>query len=276
MTLMVEVSYVMGKIKIKANTQITDEYFLLELEAAELNDIIEPGQFLNIRLSNTENYDPLLRRPLSIHDINIEKNSVFLLYRLVGKGTKLLSKFKPGEYLDIIGPLGTGFMTDIENKDILIVGGGMGIAPLYYLSKELSIHNKLTIFLGGSKENDLKYFAEKFYKISNDIKLATIDGSMGYMGNVIELWESLEEYNYDYIYACGPIPMLVCVQELARNNNIKGQVSLEERMGCGIGLCLSCVCQTKDGNQRVCKEGPVFPLKKVNFYDNYNGCDCNE
>ncbi len=272
----------MGKIrikniKIKSNTKITKEYYLLELEAGKLIDIIEPGQFLNIRLSTTENYDPLLRRPLSVHDINIEKNSIFLLYRLVGKGTKILSKSKSGEYLDIIGPLGTGFMTDINNKDILIVGGGMGIAPLYYLSKELSINNKLTVLLGGNKENDLKYFAEKFCDISTEIKLATIDGSMGYMGNVIDLWESLEQYNYDYIYTCGPIPMLVCVQELAEKNNIKGQVSLEERMGCGIGLCLSCVCQTKDGNQRVCKEGPVFPLNKVNFEDNnINRCDCNE
>jgi len=218
-----------------------------------------------------------LRRPLSVHDINNETNSIFLLYRLVGKGTILLSKFKAGKFLDIMGPLGSGFKTDISDKKILIIGGGMGIAPLYYLSKRLSIKNKLTVLLGGNKKDDLKYFFEKFNQISTDIYSATIDGSLGHLGNVIDLWERLGEYNYDYIYTCGPLPMLVRVQELAVNHNIKGQVSLEERMGCGIGLCLSCVCQTEDGNQRVCKEGPVFSLGTVNFKNNkFNGCDCNE
>lgn len=272
---MVEESYAMAKYNIKSNLQISKEYYLLELKAPELIDVTKAGQFLNLRVSGGKSYDPLLRRPLSIHDIIRDTDSVFLLYRLVGKGTRLLSAFLPGDELDIIGPLGKGFKTNITGKNIIIIGGGMGIAPLYYLSKTMSINNKLTVILGGNAQEDLEYFNKKFSEIDIDIKLATIDGSLGYKGNVIDLWENWGQFDFDYLYTCGPLPMLIRVQELALNHNINGQVSLEERMGCGIGLCLSCVCSTKDGNKRVCKEGPVLGLRNVKLR-NISGCDYHE
>ncbi|MFP4660922.1 MAG: dihydroorotate dehydrogenase electron transfer subunit [Halanaerobiales bacterium] len=275
-------------INIKNNSQVTEEYFLMELDAPNLVDKTEPGQFFNLRFNNGRSYDPLLRRPLSVHDLNKKTGSILLLYRLVGRGTELLSKYKAGESLDILGPLGSGFDVSLEKKKILIIGGGMGIAPLYYLTKKLLADtgksgNHLTILLGGNSKEDLGYFAERFEGIKTgidasletDIRYTTIDGSLGEMGNVIELWEKLFRFDYDYLYTCGPVPMLVHVQELAGRYNIDGQVSLEERMGCGIGLCLSCVCKTDKGNQRICKEGPIFPLQSVNF-NIESGCDCNE
>lgn len=266
----------MENIKIKSNNKVSEEYYLLELDGSSLINNTKPGQFFNIRLSRDEGYDPLLRRPLSIHDINEKRKSIYILYRIIGRGTRILSKFQSGETIDVLGPLGTGFNTDFNEQDILIIGGGMGIAPLYYLSKKLVHNNKLTVILGGNNKEDLIYFSKAFSNINTDIKYTTIDGSLGHMGNAIDLWEKISEFSFDYIYTCGPLPMLIRVQELARKYNIKGQVSMEERMGCGIGLCLSCVCHSKEGNQRVCMEGPVFTLNKIDFENKLSGCDCNE
>lgn len=253
----------MNKLKIKNNIQISDNYFLLELDGSNISEKINPGQFFDIRLNNGNSYDPLLRRPLSIHDIDTVQGNFYLLYRVVGRGTKLLSEFKSDEYIDILGPLGTGFTSDFNNKEILLIGGGMGIAPLYYLVKKLYPVNKLIVLLGGNTKKDLIYFSKKFQELKIDVRSATIDGSLGYKGNVIDLWLTINKFNFNYLYTCGPLPMLKKVQEYAAKYHINGEVSVEERMGCGIGLCLSCVCKTKAGNKRVCKEGPVFQLNKI-------------
>ncbi|MFP4017312.1 MAG: dihydroorotate dehydrogenase electron transfer subunit, partial [Halanaerobiales bacterium] len=249
----------MSKIYIKNNDPIGKDYYLLELEAPDIIEQALPGRFLNLKLSSDNNYDPLLRRPLSIHDINPTTNSIYLLYRIVGRGTQILSTYTTGHTLDILGPLGTGFSTNKSKENILVIGGGMGIAPLYYLCKKLSENNKLTIVLGTNNMRNLEYFSDIFKELEQEIYLTTIDGSMGFKGNVVELCnKKINVSEYDYIYTCGPEPMLKPVQDMAIQNEIDGEVSMEERMGCGIGLCLSCVCDTKTGNQRVCKEGPVL------------------
>lgn len=250
--------------RIKSNIQVSNNYYLMEIESSKLIKDIKPGRFINLKVNSTNSSDPLLRRPISIHDYYQDRGSVFLLYKIVGRGTEILSSYKKDEKIKFIGPLGNGF-TIKKKKSILIIGGGMGAAPLYYLCKVLSAENKLTILLGANDKNELTYFLEKFKNIDAEVLSASIDGSSGYKGNVIELWFEEKKFDYDYLYACGPVPMLKRVQETAFDKELKGEVSLEERMGCGIGLCLSCVCKTVKGNQRICKEGPVFPLDEVVF-----------
>lgn len=257
----------MIKARIKNNVQVNDNYYLMEIESTKLIKDIKPGCFLNLRINSTNCFDPLLRRPLSVHDYSREENSIYLLYKVVGRGTEILSHYKKDDIISFIGPLGNGFNHKIKDKNILIIGGGMGAAPLYYLCKKLSEYNALTVLLGGNDMNELAYLIEKFKNIGAEVLSASIDGSSGFNGNVIDLWleNKYYNYNYDYIYTCGPVPMLKRVQKIAIDKGIEGEVSLEERMGCGIGLCLSCVCKTEKNNQRVCKEGPAFKLDEVIF-----------
>ncbi|MFW5982018.1 MAG: dihydroorotate dehydrogenase electron transfer subunit [Halanaerobiaceae bacterium] len=257
----------MTKLRILENKTVAEDYFLLKLHAPELLTSTKPGQFLNLRLNQSESFDPLLRRPLSIHDLDQEAESIDLLYRIVGRGTKLLSTYQKDMELDVLGPLGSGFTTDFKDKEIMIIGGGMGIAPLLFLARQLSGENNLTVIIGGNNADDINYFCQKFQQFDLDLKVATIDGSRDFCGNTVELWQESKKFDIDYLYSCGPGAMLEGVQQVALKQQINGEVSLEERMGCGIGLCLSCVCESKNGNQRVCKEGPVFPLEEIVFRD---------
>lgn len=252
-------------VRIVKNKKVGSDYYLMVLHSPVISNTIKPGQFLQLKVSSKKTYDPILRRPFSIHDIDRKEKNISILYRSIGRGTKLMANFEKGKIVDVLGPLGNGFSTDIANKKILILGGGMGIAPLYPLSNELSFDNQVQVLIGGNTQDDIKYFMNIFSKIKVEIESCTIDGSCGYKGNIIDLWEINRSRKYDFLYACGPEPMLVKVQDLSKKYNISGEVSLEEHMGCGIGVCLSCVCQTIEGNQRVCKEGPVFSLGKVKF-----------
>lgn len=253
-------------LKVINNNQISEEYFLMKIDGGSCLDKIKPGQFLHIKVQNDESVDPLLRRPLSIHDINYKNNSISLLYRLVGRGTRKLSKYKPEDLLNILGPLGNGFNTNFTNKNILVIGGGMGIAPLYLLTKSLVRNNSIMVLLGGNSSDDMNYFNNCFGNLNIKLKIATMDGSLGFSGTVIDMWNNVNN-EIDFIYSCGPKPMLKEVQKKTNRLNISGEVSLEERMGCGIGVCLSCTCSTEKGNQRVCQEGPVFPINEVVFDD---------
>ncbi len=254
--------------KIISNDKISSDYYYMKIKAPEIAVKGLPGQFVHIKVnSDDQSFDPLLRRPFSFFDIDKENGIIEIAYCIVGRGTRILSGYK-SQKLDILGPLGNSFNYTLKNKNIFIIGGGMGIAPLYYLSKKLSKENKVNVLLGGNTGKDLRFFINKFQKLSLNLKTATMDGSRGFKGTVTELWQDSFDLNkIDYLFSCGPEPMLKEIKDTADRYEIQGEVSLEERMGCGIGVCLSCTCKTKEGNKRICTSGPVLPLEEVIFDD---------
>ena len=249
------------------NQRLASDYYLLVTQSAAAAAQTRPGQFFHLKIGKKYSYDPLLRRPLSVHKVDRSKGRISFLYRIIGKGTKMLSFYQAGDRIDALGPLGKGFKTDFKNKQILVIGGGMGIAPLYPLVDSLLNSNQVTFLIGGNNQQDLKYFLD--FPINSGVifDAASIDGSIEFKGTVIDLWEKSYStgFNPDFLFACGPKAMLRRVKLIAEERAIPGQVSLEERMGCGSGVCLSCVCHTNKGNQRVCKEGPVFSLQEVSL-----------
>lgn len=262
------------KNKIIHNEKLRGNYWHCILEAPLITKKAKPGQFLNIKLSG--GLKPFLRRPFSIH--NISGSKLGILYEVLGKGTKALAGKKKGEYLDIIGPLGNGFdyrKTGKPSGQInILVAGGIGVAPLLFLSKKIKVKDKI-VLIGAKTKNQI--LCEKEFKDSGcDVKIATDDGSAGFKGRVTDLlknilqnqgqspWLRRHRQGGDSpltIYACGPKPMLKAVSDIAEKENLSAQISMEEHMSCGIGACLGCVVKTKKGLERVCKEGPVFNAK---------------
>ncbi|MCK8817789.1 dihydroorotate dehydrogenase electron transfer subunit [Natroniella sulfidigena] len=246
-------------------------YFKLVIKAPEIVAQAKIGQFVHIKwIAEERNSDPLLRRPISINRINHEEETITLVYRVVGRGTKVLSNLKPGDQLDIMGPLGTGFSISEDTNRVLVIGGGVGIAPLYPLVNKLIEANKEVILLLGAETAEEVIDLDSFQEFDLELKVATMDGSLGKQGFVTDYLEELEQ-EMDYIYTCGPTPMMKVIRDWAIDFNVPGQASLEERMGCGTGACLSCVCQVKiegkDGwtYKQACTAGPVFPLREVIF-----------
>jgi dihydroorotate dehydrogenase electron transfer subunit len=252
------------KAKVVKNIEVARNYYNILLSCGQIAKGSQPGQFVNIRLTDTP--EPLLRRPFSIHQVNGSK--IEILYEVVGKGTELLSQKKQGEYLDIIGPLGNGFSLD---EQTLLVAGGMGVAPLIFLAEKLAkIQNPKSkiqnIVLIGARTKKQILCEKEFKKLSCDVKISTDDGSQGYKGKVTDLLKKiLSTLNPQpsTICACGPQPMLKEVANISKKYNISAQVSLEEHMVCGIGACLGCVVNTREGYKRVCKEGPVFNADEI-------------
>lgn len=221
------------------------------------------GQFIEIRVQNE--IEPLLRRPISIY--NIEESIVEFIFQVKGKGTQILASKKEGEEIDILGPLGEGVFTFEGKKNIAIIGGGIGIFPLHELAKEAKNNVKINMYIG-FRSKEFVILEEEYKQLADKFILTTDDGSYGERGFAINfLKEDLEKEKVDEIYACGPLPMLKAVQLLARETNIPCQISLEERMGCGIGVCLGCAVKANAGEEieytHVCKEGPVFDSRKV-------------
>ncbi|RQD71521.1 MAG: dihydroorotate dehydrogenase electron transfer subunit [Tindallia sp. MSAO_Bac2] len=246
--------------KVKKHGEIGENCWSIWLEASEIVDEVNPGQFIHVKLNNGEK---LLPRPLSICETDTSSNTLRLVYAVVGKGTEALSQVKTGETLRILGPLGNGFDINQSASKSIIVGGGMGIPPLLELSK--NIPGKKEIYLGYSST---PFLLEEFEKQNADIYVSTDDGCFGYKGTVIDLMR----YNNaqgDSLYSCGPKPMLKALSGWAEKNKIPAQVSLEERMACGVGACLVCTCKVKKENendwkhQRVCADGPVFRSQEV-------------
>ena len=238
---------------ITSNEKIAKDIYELSLE---LDADVNPGQFINI---NVNRPDLLLRRPISIS--NYENNRLKVIYRTVGAGTKALSKISVGNKLDVLYPLGNGFPL-VENKNVLIVGCGMGVAPMLYLAKELSKNNNLTIILA-FQNKDYAYLTDAFDNYGN-VVITTDDGSIGYKGNVLEYLKN-NKINFDTLYACGPMIVLKNL-DLKYRDIKEGYLSFESRMACGIGACYGCVINTKNGLKRVCKDGPIFKLGEV-VYD---------
>ena len=241
--------------------ELTEGIFDFRVKSAEIAETAGCGQFLHINCGG----EVLLRRPISICDISGDE--VRFIFEVKGKGTAELAKYETGDFIDILGPLGHGFTICGKEKNPVVIGGGIGVFPLYYLSKKL--HNP-TIFLG-FRNKDRVVMEYEFSRLGK-IFVSTDDGSYGYNGFAAELLkEHIKENHTDIIYSCGPMPMLRAIKKIAEDAGIFCEISLEQRMGCGIGACLVCSCETvHDGMEkyaRVCKNGPVFLSSEVTLND---------
>ena len=234
-----------SKYKILENEKIAKDIFKMVLEG-NTEYITKPGQFINIEIEGL-----YLRRPISVCDY--DDKTVTIIYKVVGQGTEIMSKMNIGDKLDILTGLGNGFNLNCEGKTPLIIGGGVGTPPMYRLCKELKKNGITPIVILGFGSKDDIFYEDEFKNLGVDVYVSTVNGSYGTKGFVTDIMKNLD---YTYFYACGPMPMLKAVCE--ESKNIKGQVSLEERMGCGFGACMGCTIETKVGYKRVCKEGPVF------------------
>lgn len=249
-----------GKVitKIKQLKKIAAGVYLLSFDSPALAKKARPGQFLHLKIPGT-----VLRRPFSIH--KVAGKTLHILFRVRGKGTALLAKYQPGDELDIIGPLGNGFRTRPRTKNIL-VAGGIGVAPLLFLAQALK--GKNTVLLGAKNKKEV-LCASDFKKLGFKIKVATDNGSQGLKGTVADLLKKflVRKHASDQalnLYACGPEAMFKAVHKIVKDlPRINCQVSFEQFMGCGLGICCGCTIETKQGYKKVCKDGPVFDLAEV-------------
>lgn len=244
----------MTNFKVVDRQQLGKQYFTLTLKHPGKMEKIEAGQFVEVEVAGAK--DVFLRRPISIHDV--EDNRIKLLVQVVGKGTRKLAELKTGDTVNVIYPLGHGF--SITGQRPLLVGGGAGIAPLLHLAKSYNAKGvRPTILLGG-RTAELIAVKEEFREYG-ELLFATEDGSLGEKGLVTQ--HSRFAGDYDHICCCGPTPMMKAVARYAREKGTSCEVSLENMMACGVGACLCCVCDTDEGHKCVCKEGPVFDIRKM-------------
>ena len=235
---------------VNSNEKLTDSVYKMTL-AGDTTAIERTGQFVNIQLDGL-----FLRRPISVCDV--EKGKLTIIYKVVGKGTEKMSKFKGGEELDVLVGLGNGYFTDFSEDKPLLIGGGVGVPPLYYLAKCLLKEGKTpTVILGFNKAEEI-FMKEEFEALGVKVLIATADGSVGVKGFVTDAVKEVSEYTY--VYTCGPEPMLKAVYNATSTD---GEYSFEERMGCGFGACMGCSCKTKYGNKRICKDGPVLTKEEI-------------
>lgn len=239
--------------------EIADDVYSIWLKSERIAKNAVAGQFVTLYCKDGSR---ILPRPISICEVDKKKGGVHLVYRVVGKGTLEFSSYRAGNYIEVLGPLGNGF--PLKDKKAFLIGGGIGIPPMLELAKELSCDKQ--IILG---YRDRQVFLSETLEKYGKVYIATEDGSVGSKGNVLD---AIRENNLtaDVIYACGPTPMLRAIKEYGCKNNIETWLSLEEKMACGVGACLACVCKSKDkdihtnvNNKRICKDGPVFLAQEV-------------
>lgn len=241
--------------------KLVEGIYKFSVKAPQIAETAKPGQFLEIKVSKTG--EPFLRRPISIFNIYKETGVVEFIFQVKGKGTELLAELEEGEMIDIMGPLGKGSFEIKEYKNVAIIGGGIGTYPLHQLAKELKGKANLNVYLG-FRDKSLVTCEKEFERIGlNKLVITTDDGSYKEKGYAIDFMKKdIEEHAVDMIFACGPLPMLKAIRAYAIENDIPCQLSLEERMGCGIGACLGCAVKVISGKEprygHVCKEGPVF------------------
>ena len=256
---------VVEQVEIVTKEQLTKDIFKFAILSEKMSNVALPGQFLEIRVN--DDIEPFLRRPISIYKIDKEKNQLEFIFQVKGKGTKILAQKQIGDKISVIGPLGKGSFKWENCKKIAIIGGGIGIFPLYELARQASQNANIVTYLG-FRSKDFVVLEEEFSKVSDKLVITTDDGSYKENGFAIDfLKKDCEKDKPDCIFACGPLPMLKAVRDFAIENQIPAQVSLEERMGCGIGICLGCAVKNKktDGYEHVCKDGPVFNVNDVEF-----------
>ncbi|KYG89446.1 dihydroorotate dehydrogenase electron transfer subunit [Metasolibacillus sp. FSL H7-0170] len=238
--------------------KIAHNIFELVLQGELVQDM-SPGQFVHVKVSDT--LEPLLRRPISIADVNKENQQFTMIYRAEGRGTTVLSLAVAGQEIDVLGPLGHGFPVEAApvGGTALLVGGGIGVPPLHELSKQLNARGVRTIHVLGFQSDNVTFYEQQFNKLG-DTYYVTVDGTKGTKGFVTTLLDDLKP-EFDVFYCCGPLPMLKAMENTYPHK--EGYLSFEERMGCGIGACFACVCQTTEQVEKdyvkVCSDGPVFP-----------------
>jgi len=258
------------KLKISDIKKIRNDVFLISFSSPYLTRVAAPGNFLHVKVNGV-----ILRRPFSIH--KLEQNKVFVLFKVKGRGTRALASYRRGMVLDAIGPLGNGFKISYQLSAIscqhILVAGGIGVAPLMFLAQKLAQGSRLkalgssVVLLGAKSKNEL-LCEKEFKKLGYEVHVATEDGSRGHRGTVSGLLEQeLRTANSEQrtaIYACGPEAMFRSIYGLVKKNPVVDcQVSFEQFMGCGLGVCCVCVIKTKQGYKKVCKDGPVFNIRDI-------------
>ena len=237
-----------GIFEILSNTPLTDSVYKMVL-SGDTSAVTNCGQFVNIQLTGK-----FLRRPISVCDY--DETTLTIIYKVVGSGTEQMSAMKPGETLDILTGLGNGYDISLAGDHPVLLGGGVGVPPMYNLAKKLvAAGKKVSVILGFNTQSEI-FYENEFKALGCDVAVTTVDGSYGIKGFVTD---ALPE-NYSYFYTCGPEPMLKAVY---RATATSGQMSFEERMGCGFGACMGCSCKTLTGNKRICKEGPVMKKEEI-------------
>lgn len=255
----------MGKVKMTAKVgsqqALTDDIFSMWIQADEIAGAAVPGQFISVYTKDT---GKLLPRPISLCQVDKEKGQLRIVYRVVGAGTSQFSGYQAGDDIEIMGPLGNGFPLErAAGKKVFLIGGGIGIPPMLELARQLDCEKQAVLGY-----RDVLFLNDEFEKFS-DVYVATEDGSAGTKGNVLDAIRE-NGLKADVIFACGPTPMLRALKAYAEEHEIECWLSLEEKMACGIGACLACVCQSKEvdehshvHNKRICKDGPVFLAQEV-------------
>ena len=238
-----------GIFTIQSNVALTDSVMKMVM-VGDTSAITAPGQFINVKLSGL-----YLRRPISVCDYDDEK--VVILYKVVGKGTAQMANMGQGETLDVLTGLGNGYDLTECGDHPLLLGGGVGVPPLYRLAKDLLAAGKQVGVILGFNTKDEIFYEDAFRALGADVTVTTVDGSYGTKGFVTDAMSAIP---YTYFYTCGPEPMLKAIY---RASQTSGQFSFEERMGCGFGACMGCSCKTVTGNKRICKEGPVLVKEDI-------------
>ena len=234
--------------EITENLPLTENVYRMRLKG-DTSAITAPGQFVNIQLSGM-----FLRRPISVCDV--QDNVLTIIYKVVGKGTEAMSRMTGGK-LDVLTGLGNGYDLSVSGDRPVLLGGGVGVPPMYQLAKQLLAQGKtVQVILGFNTKSEV-FYEDAFRALGAEVTVTTVDGSYGVKGFVTDALAGME---YTYFYTCGPEPMLKAVHRASRTS---GQMSFEERMGCGFGACMGCSCKTKYGNKRICKDGPVLEREEI-------------
>ncbi|MBR5262532.1 MAG: dihydroorotate dehydrogenase electron transfer subunit [Clostridia bacterium] len=234
---------------ITENKKIAKDVYLMVLEG-DTSAITASGQFVNIKLDGF-----YLRRPISVCDY--DEKTLTIIYKVVGQGTEVMAELPCGEKLDVLLGLGNGYNLEKSGDAPLLIGGGVGVPPMYNLCKKLIAEGKkATVILGFNTKEEI-FFEDEFRALGADVYITTVDGSYGTKGFVTDVMKNL---TYTYFFTCGPMPMFKAIEATAATS---GQYSFEERMGCGFGACMGCSCKTKYGNKRICKDGPVLEREEI-------------
>ena len=238
-----------GIFEITENTKIAKDVFKMRL-AGDTSGITGAGQFVNIKIDGF-----FLRRPISVCDFN--ENELLIIYKVVGKGTDRMSGLGAGQKLDLLTGLGNGYDLTVKTDKPVLIGGGVGVPPLYKLAKELKKQGKkVSVILGFNSKEEI-FFEKEFKEIADRVLVCTADGTYGLKGFVTD---ALCDVDYDYFFTCGPEPMFRALEKTVKTS---GQFSFEQRMGCGFGACMGCTCKTLTGNKRICREGPVLFREEI-------------
>lgn len=240
--------YKQNKYKILSNEPLTKDVYKMVLEG-DTEYITAPGQFINVALDGK-----YLRRPISVCDY--DEDCITIIYKVVGEGTEQMSALKIGTVLDVLTGLGNGYDISKSTKPLLI-GGGVGVPPMYNLAKTLIANGQVPTVILGFNTVDEVFYEQEFKALGCDTFVTTADGSYGIKGFVTD---ALDGIDFDYFYTCGPLPMFKAIYNAVDKD---GQFSFEERMGCGFGACMGCSCKTKYGNKRICKDGPVLEKEEI-------------